>query len=646
MFFLNLTAGEFFGLLGVLGGAITALYFLDRSKRRKVVSTLQFWVNSATASQQRSRKKVNQPWSLLLQLVSLLLLLLAIAQLQWGTRGAAGRDHVLLLDTSSWSGARIGNRTVLQAEVAAAARYLSGLPAQDRVLLARVDALTTPATVFTADREQTRAALRETTTSLSALDLPRALAYAKQAQRWPGGLPGEIVYLGPQRIETDAKAIETPPNLRILPVTVEGANYGIRRIEVKRGEADPSAWQALVTLMNYGDSAQPVHLRTQFAGTRFATRLYNMAPHQMVTAEYDFVTNTNGQLSCQLEGEDVLPQDNRATLQLPGNRSFAIAVYTRRPDLFRPLLNADRRISATFLEPGQVKNQPNTDLFILDEVAAPPDLKTSSLWINPPSVGSPLPVRALVSKASIMKWNTSALMAAGLHARGEQISQAKIFKTQPGDVILASVASGQEEGPAVVLRSNSGQQRQLAVIGFDPLDTHLRFTVTTPLLFANLLEWMAPEAVRTTELGTSRVGSASVVLEADENPRNLRVTTATGAAMPFTVHDRTLQLFTNKPTTAHVVSAGRERVLSLVLPDVAETRWKPASAGIASGFPNFTRFGGSSFDLWQWLACSGALGLLAEWLIFGRPRGLLRLGRRSASPVDAEKRHEEELAVR
>ncbi len=113
MFFLNLTAGEFLALFGALGGLIAALYLLDRTKRKKVVSTLRFWTAALTAEEQQSRKRMREPWSLVLQLVSLLLLLLAIAQLQWGTRERRGRDHVLLLDTSSWAAELTGRGTLL-----------------------------------------------------------------------------------------------------------------------------------------------------------------------------------------------------------------------------------------------------------------------------------------------------------------------------------------------------------------------------------------------------------------------------------------------------------------------------------------------------------------------------------------------------
>ena len=66
MFFLNLSAAEFLALLGTLSGLVTAFYLFDRTKRKRVVSTLRFWASAGAAEDQPRRKKVNQPWSLLI----------------------------------------------------------------------------------------------------------------------------------------------------------------------------------------------------------------------------------------------------------------------------------------------------------------------------------------------------------------------------------------------------------------------------------------------------------------------------------------------------------------------------------------------------------------------------------------------------
>src|SRR5262252_765878 len=112
MYFLNLSLAQFLAVFGAVAAVSVALYLLDRSRRRQMVSTLRFWVAAEQPSAVASRRRIQQPWSLLLQLASMALLLLAVAQLRLGTPGPAGRDHVLILETSAWMGAHTGNRTL------------------------------------------------------------------------------------------------------------------------------------------------------------------------------------------------------------------------------------------------------------------------------------------------------------------------------------------------------------------------------------------------------------------------------------------------------------------------------------------------------------------------------------------------------
>src|SRR5580693_4988894 len=109
MEFLNLTFGQFAALFGVVGAFSVALYLLDRTRRRQIVSTLRFWAAPGIAAPVSRRTKIQQPLSLFLQLLGMLLLLLAMAEFQFGG-GTARRDHVLVLDTSAWMGASLPNR--------------------------------------------------------------------------------------------------------------------------------------------------------------------------------------------------------------------------------------------------------------------------------------------------------------------------------------------------------------------------------------------------------------------------------------------------------------------------------------------------------------------------------------------------------
>src|ERR1700729_513322 len=106
MSFLNLGLGELIGLLGAISAGVVALYLLDRSKRRQLVATLRFWSAADVRTELKHRRRIQQPWSLVLQLISIVLLLIAVAGPRWGGGENAGRDHVVILDTSAWMGAR------------------------------------------------------------------------------------------------------------------------------------------------------------------------------------------------------------------------------------------------------------------------------------------------------------------------------------------------------------------------------------------------------------------------------------------------------------------------------------------------------------------------------------------------------------
>src|SRR5579872_7444959 len=110
MYLLNLSLGQFVALFGGMATTMVLLYLLGRSRRKQVVATLRFWVAAEQPAVVKKRKRIQQPLSLILQLLSMLLLLLAIAQLRLGTPLAAPRDHVVLLDTSAWMAARSEER--------------------------------------------------------------------------------------------------------------------------------------------------------------------------------------------------------------------------------------------------------------------------------------------------------------------------------------------------------------------------------------------------------------------------------------------------------------------------------------------------------------------------------------------------------
>jgi hypothetical protein len=134
VFFFNLSFGEFAALFGAVSGAVLALYLLDRSRRKIKVATMRFWKPSEKPPEAKHRKRIQQPWSMLMQIIGMGLLLAAIAQLRLGSPDRSSRDHVLLLDTSAWTAAKADpQRRLIDEAKVASIRWLRALPSWSSV---------------------------------------------------------------------------------------------------------------------------------------------------------------------------------------------------------------------------------------------------------------------------------------------------------------------------------------------------------------------------------------------------------------------------------------------------------------------------------------------------------------------------------
>ena len=624
LYFLNLSFLQFVAVFGSISAISVALYLLDRSRRKVVVSTLRFWAAAEQPAVAARRRRIQQPWSLLLQLVSMGLLVLAIAQLRLGTPEQAGRDHVIVLDTSAWMAARSGSRTLMDIARDRARQYLKALPGRDRVMLVRADALATPATAFEQDRRKVDAAIRTSQPGSTALNLDQALAFARHVQGQDGRRVGEIAFIGAGRTapRDPGTAAAAPHNLRVIQVADNVENVGLRRIGARRSGKDSELWEIYVSLRNYGARPHTVTVSLDFgppgpAGrVTAAARPMTLAAGAEDEATFQYRTSAGGLLGVHLTPHDVFPDDDRAELELPAQPALPVTVYSQEPDLLKPILTATPRVAAVYRKPEEYR--PNdAGLVILDRFIPPSRPVADSIWIDPPALGSPIPVRSSVEQAAFSGWDPAHPAAAGLHAKDFKLDRASVFETGAGDARIGEVSAG----PVIVARPG---KPKVVALGFHPALTGMRYELATPLLFANLLRWMSPETFRRSEATVGSVGSVKLVMEQDTPAQGIKVSAGDGSPLPFTLRDRTLTFFSGAPGGVKVAAGDREYLYSLSLPELWDTKWT-APAEARSGIPHFTQVIDAASDLWPWLALAGALGLLAEWILYGRFRRGLRL---------------------
>jgi hypothetical protein len=609
MFFVNLGLGQFLAIFGAISALSIALYLLDRSRRRVIVSTLKFWVAAEQPTAVVRRKHISQPFSLLLQLLSMLLLLLAIAQLRLGNPASQGRQHVLILETSAWMNARSGRQTLMDLARDRARAYVRALPASDKIMLVRADSLATPATAFEANHQKVLNAITASEPSSTSLNINQALDFARKIQL-SGGLPGEVTFVGSGRVpESDANPDMASNNLRVLSVADTIENSGLRKIGLKRSSTNPEAWDIFVSARNYGTRPKEVMLTLTLGGLPAGTQRLLLSPGQDKEAAFSYRTRAAGVLKARLTPDDSFPQDDQATIELPPLQTLPVVVYSNQPELLKPFFISNPQVVAIF-KPTSAFVPNDKGLVVLDRFRPESRPEADTIWIDPPAVNPPMPITKRVQVPEVIRWDAGNPLSAGLRTRDVRLESSSVFTTAPGDIKVAEI----EAGPVIVARPGA---KKTVVLGFHPSLSAMRYELATPLLFANIMRWFAPDIFRSRELSTQSVGTVSVNLETETKASDLKVVREDGTPIPFTLEGKSLHFFSGAPGIARVINGDRETIYSQSLPEMPDTKWK-TPAGAKRGLPNFRDNVKAAHDTWQIFAILGALGLLIEWLLYGR----------------------------
>jgi hypothetical protein len=608
MFFLNLSAFEFFALFSTVSALVVTLYLLSRARRKQIVPTLRFWIQAQQPVSNQQRRRIQQPLSLVLQLIGIACLLLALAQLRLGSPNTSSRDHVLLLDTSSWMAANAPRRGNLLDEAKGKARsFVRALPATDRVMIVRADAVASPVTGMESNRATIDKAIDDSRPGASALNLENAFSFAERARRLHARYPGEVIFIGAGRLAEYGTPLSVPSSLRVIPVEAPEENVGLTKIGLRRAPSDAEVWDALVSVRNYGTSPKRVPVVLLFGGAPAGSRLIDVAGGKESEATFQFRTRAAGWLEARVLMNDALVEDNRAILEIPALQALNVLVYTTEPELLRPALASHSQIKAIFRSPAEYSAKTDAQVVVLDRFVPSQLPNAATVWIDPPAGKSPFAVRTSAADVPIVRWRADHDIGSGLHTKQLRLPSTSIFSAAPGDVAVAEV----EAGPVIIARPKD----RMIALGFHPGHNLMRYELATPLLVANTLRWLSPDVFRSSETYGRTVGAVSVALNGATSESKVRVL-GDGRELPFTIQDRTVRFFSGVPERVRVITESGEQVHSLSLPELGTTTWAvPAAArrGIPGRFDAVL-----SRDVWQMLALLGAACLIAEWLLFGK----------------------------
>ena len=160
-------------------------------------------------------------------------------------------------------------------------------------------------------------------------------------------------------------------------------------------------------------------------------------------------------------------------------------------------------MQATFHPISAYDPKVSTGIVLLDRFAPPSPPATDSIWIEPPRQNRPSQFEAPNQTVKLKRWNADHPLGAGLRTKDLEFSNAEIFRMDRDDIPVAE----SEAGPLIVARPG---KHKTVVFGFHPVRSGMKYELTTPLLFANILRWMAPDIFRSWELTAGTVGTVDV----------------------------------------------------------------------------------------------------------------------------------------
>ncbi len=270
------------------------------------------------------------------------------------------------------------------------------------------------------------------------MNLTQALEFADRAQKLQSQRAGEIVFIGAGRVSDEEAGLATlPANLRVITTSSTQENVGLRKIGLRRSQSAPDSWDIFVVVRNYGVRPQSVDLGLQFSKSPAGSKRLTLRPGTEEQAAFTYAAKSGGFLEARLNVRDAFPQDDRAIVELPPQVSSHVVVFSNEPQLLRPLFAANPQVDAVFETIDRFDPAVKADVVVLDRFTPSSAPHAASIWIQPPSAGSPVAVKATRTGVRLDQWHPETTLGAGLRTRDVTLESAEVFSPAAGDITVA-----------------------------------------------------------------------------------------------------------------------------------------------------------------------------------------------------------------
>ena len=605
--------------LSALAIPIILLYMLKLRRKQTRVSSTLLWEKLL-----RDRQ-ANAPWQklkrnllLFLQLLILAALVIALARPALQTKVIASGSVIVMLDSSASMNAVDVTPSRFEEARKSVLTLINGLSSDSALTLILV--AKTPQTLIASETDKSllKAALSKAQVTQGTADWSAAFALAAGATRnsststvvivSDGGLP-----------ESGLPAL--PSEVRYIPIGQADDNLAISALALRASNGVP---QLFAEVTNTSDVDRKVLLSLYLGKDLFDARQLDIPANSqksvslenlpITTAIYKAHISDPAQVNTPLDSFSLddtafaIYQSSaaRRVLLVSQGNLFLEQLLASLPGIqpFRALPAADGIL--------QIPSEP-FDLYIFDGYI-PAELPNSNLLLINPTTNPLFAVGETFTDINNIRVNETTLTR---YVDWKTVHVLQAHKVTPPTWANVLIESG--SNPLVFTGETNGQR--LAVLTFDLRESDLPLQIAYPILFSNLINYLAPPSAFDSSQSLQAGESLIIVPPTDAE----QVVIASPSNQTFTLEaGQTLFSQTNELGyyAVNFVSTDSIKVeyFAVNLFDQSESNLKPRESlqiGSISVTPTVSQQIGLQ-ELWKWLAGIALLILIIEWQVFHR----------------------------
>lgn len=480
---------SFLLLLGVLP-LIVFLHSLRPRGLKVSTTTLFLWerlLRERTVGSRLGRLlKKNLP--LVLQLLSALVLITALADPSLLSWGAPGGDTVAVVDLSASMKAKGRSGSRFDDARRELFSLIDAVPAGQKMMVVGAAAAPRLLSPFTEDKKKLRDLARALQPTDGAAEVKEAILFAHSFLKRSGR--DRVVVISDGAFDGAEELPWNSPHLRLVRAEGPSDNVGIINFEFRRAPGLPGRYEAMLSVRNFTSRPVSVPVTLTVGEKRLVQENVEIAPQQSRVLIHPYEGTLSGRATAVLGIEDDFPTDNQAYLALSESRPMSV-LYAGKGNpflehLFRSLGARVSRLER--LDPDSLSSALQAhDVIVLDGIPSPPLVEGNFLLINTVGAGLPLSAGGKIFRPRPLPQLARHPVTAGIRLDDLYIREA--LRLVPAGAGIPLAVS--REGPLIVALEKD-RLRALA-IGFDLAASDLPFKVAFPVLLSNAFDWFQPK---------------------------------------------------------------------------------------------------------------------------------------------------------